>query len=60
VSRPSPAWTSAYFRDLPDPRRDTRNTKHRLIDILVIALCDTIAGCQSTVEIAACGRAKRA
>jgi hypothetical protein len=49
-----------YFRDLPDPRRQTRNKKHRLIDILVIALCGTIAGCQSAVEIAAYGRSKRA
>jgi predicted transposase YbfD/YdcC len=30
-----------------------------LIDILVIALCGTIAGCQSAVEIAAYGRSKR-
>jgi hypothetical protein len=31
-----------------------------LIDILVIALCGTIAGCTSAVEIAADGRANRA
>jgi hypothetical protein len=30
-----------------------------LIDILVIALCGTIAGCHSAVEIAAYGRAQR-
>jgi predicted transposase YbfD/YdcC len=59
VSRPSPASILTYFRDLPDPRRQTRNKKHRLIDILVVALCGTIAGCQSAVEIAAYGRAKR-
>jgi predicted transposase YbfD/YdcC len=59
VSRPSPASILTYFRDLPDPRRRTRNKKHRLIDLLVIALCGTIAGCQSAVEIAAYGRAKR-
>jgi predicted transposase YbfD/YdcC len=58
VPRPSPASILAYFRDLPDPRRETRNKKHRLIDLLVIALCGTIAGCQSAVEIAAYGRAK--
>ena len=55
---PLPASILTYFRDLPDPRRETRNKKHRLIDILVIALCGTIAGCQSAVEIAAYGRAK--
>ena len=59
MSRPVPASILNYFRDLPDPRRETRNKKHRLIDILVIALCGTIAGCQSSVEIAAYGRAKR-
>ena len=59
MPRPSPASILTYFRDLPDPRRETRNKKHRLIDILVIALCGTIAGCQSAVEIAAYGRSKR-
>ena len=59
MSRPAPASILNYFHDLPDPRRETRNKKHLLIDILVIALCGTIAGCQSAVEIAACGRAKR-
>jgi hypothetical protein len=59
VPRPSPASILTYFRDLPDPRRETRNKKRRLIDILAIALCGTIAGCQSAVEIAAYGRAKR-
>ena len=57
---PSPASILFYFRDLPDPRRETRNKKHRLIDILVIALCGVIAGCQSAVEIAAYARAKEA
>ena len=56
----SPASILTYFHDLPDPRRETRNKKHRLIDILVIALCGIIAGCQSAVEIEAYGRAKEA
>src|SRR4051812_24455657 len=60
VQTPSPASILTYFRDLPDPRRETQNKKHRLIDILVIALCGTIAGCQSAVEIEASGRAKEA
>ena len=55
---PSPASILTSFHDLPDPRRETRNKKHRLIDILVIALCGTIAGCQPAVEIEAYGRAK--
>jgi hypothetical protein len=44
-----------FFQDLPDPRRDGRNKKHRLIDILVTALCGVIAGCESAVEIEAYG-----
>ena len=59
MSRPAPASIVNYFRDLPDPRRETRNKKHRLIDILVLALCGTIAGCHSAVEIAASGRSNR-
>ena len=55
---PSPASILTYFHDLPDPRRDTQNKKHLLIDILVIALCGTIAGCQSAVELEAYGRSK--
>jgi hypothetical protein len=47
-----------FFDDLPDPRRDCQNKKHRLIDILVIALCGIIAGCESAVEIEAYGREK--
>jgi predicted transposase YbfD/YdcC len=60
VPTPSPASILMYFHDLPDPRRQTQNKKHRLIDILVIALCGVIAGCQSAVEIEAYGRAKEA
>src|SRR3954447_5715064 len=60
VHTPSPASILTYFHDLPDPRRPTRNKKHRLIDILIIALCGVIAGCQSAVEIEAYGRAKAA
>jgi len=60
VPTPSPASILTFFRDLPDPRRPTRNKKHRLIDILIIAPCGVIAGCQSAVEIEAYGRAKAA
>jgi predicted transposase YbfD/YdcC len=49
-----------FFQDLPDPRRDCQNKKHRLIDILAIALCGVIAGCESAVEIEAYGRQKEA
>ena len=51
---------SAFFQDLPDPRRECLNKKHKLIDILVVALCGVIAGCESAVEIEAYGRSKEA
>ena len=31
---PSPASILTYFRDLPDPRHQTKNKKHRLLDLL--------------------------
>jgi predicted transposase YbfD/YdcC len=47
-----------YFTDLPDPRRETKNKRHLLIDILVIGLCATIAGCESAVEFEEYGESK--
>jgi predicted transposase YbfD/YdcC len=46
------------FEELPDPRRTTDNKLHLLIDIVVIALCATIAGCESFVEMEEFGRQK--
>lgn len=43
--------------DLEDPRRG-QGRRHRLVDILVIALCGAIGGADSWVEIALFGRAK--
>src|SRR5205823_1202800 len=37
----------------PDPRRQGKNLKHRLEDILVLGFCGTLAGCDDFVEIAA-------
>jgi predicted transposase YbfD/YdcC len=48
-----------YFHDLPDPRRQTKNKRHLLLDIVVVALCATIAGCESAVEMEAYGRQKQ-
>ena len=48
-----------HFSDLPDPRID-RNKAHRLIDILVIAICGAICGADTWVEIAEFGQAKKA
>jgi predicted transposase YbfD/YdcC len=46
-----------YFADLPDPRVD-RTKKHRLADILVIALCAVVCGADSWEEVEAFGEAK--
>lgn len=37
---------------LPDPRRQCRNLKHRLEDIVVLGFCGTLAGCDDFVELA--------
>ena len=46
-----------YFAELPDPRVD-RTKKHTLGDILVIALCATLAGADSWEGVERFGRAK--
>jgi predicted transposase YbfD/YdcC len=57
MGRPKIAFVDA-FADLPDPRVD-RGKKHRLSDILVIAVCAVICGADSFEEIETFGRAKR-
>jgi predicted transposase YbfD/YdcC len=46
-----------YFADLPDPRVD-RTKKHRLDDILVIALCAVVCGADSFEEVERFGKAR--
>jgi len=46
-----------HFGELTDPRVD-RTKLHKLIDILVIALCAVIAGADNWEDIAEFGRAK--
>jgi predicted transposase YbfD/YdcC len=41
------------LQDIPDPRRQCRNLKHPLADILLLGFCGTLAGCDDFVEIAA-------
>jgi predicted transposase YbfD/YdcC len=40
------------LKTIPDPRRQCRNLKHRLVDILVLGFCGTLADCDDFVEIA--------
>jgi hypothetical protein len=46
------------FADLPDPRVE-RCKKHRLSDILVIAIGAVVCGADSFEEIERCGEAQR-
>ena len=47
------------FSIIQDPRLD-RTRKHELIDILVLAVCGVICGCDNWVEIAQFGESKKA
>lgn len=46
-----------YLSDLPDPRVD-RQKEHKLLDILVIAVCAVISGCEACTQMAEYGRRK--
>lgn len=46
-----------HFEDLPDPRLD-RNKEHALLDIIVLAVCGILAGCDSWADVERFGRAK--
>jgi predicted transposase YbfD/YdcC len=43
---------------VPDPRRQCRNLRHRLVDVLVIGFCGVLCGSDDFVEIEEFGRAK--
>jgi len=51
AAQPSVASIKKHFRRLRDPRVEGR-TKHRLIDLLVMALCGIIANCDDWPDIA--------
>jgi predicted transposase YbfD/YdcC len=51
AAQPSVASVKKHFRRLRDPRVEGR-TKHRLIDLLVLALCGIIANCHDWPDIA--------
>lgn len=46
----SPASMVKHFESLPDPRHQ-RNRRHRLVDVIVIAVCGVIAGCEGPTAI---------
>jgi len=57
IIKPSPI--TSYFEDITDPRLD-RKKAHRLIDIIMIAICGVLCGADSWVEVEAVGHARKA
>jgi predicted transposase YbfD/YdcC len=43
---------------VPDPRRQCKNLRHPLVDVLVIGFCGVLCGCDDFVEIETFGRKK--
>jgi len=48
----------SYFESLPDPRH-TRNRRHLLVDVIVIAVCGVIVGCEGPTAIERWAKAKK-
>jgi predicted transposase YbfD/YdcC len=46
--------------EVPDPRKQCRNLRHHLVDILVVGFCAVLCGCDDFVEIEEFGRSKEA
>jgi predicted transposase YbfD/YdcC len=53
-----PLPISEVLADLPDPRRETDNKLHRLVDILTLAVCAVIGGAETWDTIAEYARSK--
>jgi predicted transposase YbfD/YdcC len=54
---PKPRAVLSHFGNLPDPRVE-RTQKHRLLDILVVAICAVIGGANSWPAVVTFGQAK--
>lgn len=57
--RLSPANIRKFFAKLPDPRRRVSRVRYRLLSLIVIAVCATIAGANTCEEIALFARTHR-
>jgi hypothetical protein len=40
-----------YFAEMPDPRRNNQNIRHKLIDLIAIAILATICGAEHFTEM---------
>ena len=49
---------AAALAAVPDPRRQCKNLRHPLVDVLVVGFCGVLCGCDDFVEIEGFGRAK--
>jgi predicted transposase YbfD/YdcC len=58
--RLSPVHIGKFFAKLPDPRRRVSRVRYRLLSLIVIAICATIAGANDNEEIALFARTHRA
>jgi len=47
-----------HFESLPDPRH-TRNRRHLLVDVIVIAVCGAMVGCEGPTAIALWAKTRR-
>ena len=54
---PTPS-IQAHFSELTDPRRDDTRTRHKLMDMIIIAICAIICGADSWVAVESFGRTK--
>jgi hypothetical protein len=46
-----------HFAEMPDPRRDNKNKRHKLISIIAIAILATICGAERFTEMEEWGKA---
>ena len=47
-----------HFQDIPDPRKKEKSVRHKLIDIIAIAICATIGGADGWDDVALFGKEK--
>jgi predicted transposase YbfD/YdcC len=48
------------LQTIPDPRRQSENLKHPLVDLILLGFCGVLAGCDDFVEIAEWGKVNEA
>lgn len=59
MSKPTAASIIEHFSILPDPRVHVKKNEHKLIDIIVIAVCAVISAADNWTEIEEYGNAKK-